>query len=428
MFDAQGFFVTNQTLYTVEWDFANRLPDLQIPGGQTVSIRIPTRYKDTFMHLTGDAWEADNNYTYNYSNTVYATFNGTSRSTSASSWHANDLSLYKSRSVLESHQYTDEYTDLEVPDVVQYTVSARHTGSARYDVMPVTDHMIRKQMLLAPVSGNEGAAWADGLETRTVGDAEYYVLNREGTYQHVWTGNAWADHVIVTLDENNNYDTKIFWYIRNFGGTTTYNLTYKAATIQSPVVPLTYAYDLYNESWLGDHDAHRLWDWVEDNGYYQTEPLVLWWNKRIVDRVGDTSAGSDYSNVTQGKQVVYRFTFFNDRRKEFTIRGTDLYDVLPQYSAAHTWQKDVNIHIEYRGFETNDPNGEKWKIVTHNSSAMEQKIVWDDDFTMTCTDPNGIAYIYDYIDNSERLATVNLENVDIAEIKNADITINSIGK
>ncbi len=407
MFDAQGFFVTNQTTYTVEWDFANRLPDLRIPGGQAVTIRIPTRYKDTFMHLTGDAQEYDYNYTYNYTNTASATFNGSAKNASASSYHNNDFSFYKSRSTLESHQYTDEYTDLVIPDVVQYNVQINHSGSNRYDVLPVTDHMIRKQMLLVPVTGNESAGWATGLETRTVGEEEYYVLNREGTYREVWTGNAWADHVVVARDENNNYDTKIFWYLRDFGGTTTRNITYKAATIQNEVVPLTYAYDLYNESWLGDHDAHRLWDWVEDYGYYATEPLVLWWNKRIVDRVGDTSAGSDYCNVTQGKQVVYRFAFFNDRRKEFTIRGTDLYDVLPQYSSAFNWQKNVNIHIEYRGFETNDPNGEKWKIVTHNSSTMEQKIVWDDDFTMTCTDPNGIAYIYVIADFPEGTAWEN---------------------
>lgn len=394
MFDAQGFFVTRQTLYTVEWDFEHRLPDLQIPGGQKVSIRIPTRFKDSFMRLESDSRQYATTYTYTSSNTVKATFNGTDKTKSVNSTHSNDLSLTKSRDILEKHRYTDEYTDLEIPDVVQYTVSAAHTGSARYDVMPVTDRMSRKQMLLASVTGNEGAAWAAGLGTRTVGEEEYYVLNREGTYEEVWTGNAWADHITVTRDENNNYDTRIFWYIRHFGGSNTYNLTYKAATIQNDVIPLAYAYDLYNECWIGDHDTHRLWNWVHDYGRYQTEPLVLWWNKRIVDRVGDTSAGSDYCNVTQGKQVVYRFTFFNDRRTNFTIRGEDIYDILPQYSDGHQWRKNGNIHIEYRGFETNDPNGEKWKIVTHDSSTREQKIVWDDDFTMTCTNPDGIAYIY----------------------------------
>lgn len=394
MFDEQGFYVTRWTLYTVEWDFANKLPGLSIPGGQSVAIRIPTRFKDTFMRLESDALEVYTDYSVSGTNQVTATFNGTPKNKTAYSTHSNDLRLSKGRSTIESHRYTDQYTDLEVPDVVQYTVSAKHTGSARYEVMPVTDCMTRKQLLLVPVAENEGKSWAEGLEKRTVGDEEYYVLNREGTYRDVWTGNAWADRVEYGRDEEGKYYTRIFWYIPNFGGSATYSLVYKAATIQNPVIPLTRAYDLRNESWIGDHDGHRLWDYVEGYGIYQTEPLVLWWNKRIVERVGDTSAGSDYCNVTQGKQVVYRFTFFNDQRKDFTIQGKDIYDILPKYSSAHTWKKNENIRVVYSGFETNDPEGSKWKIVTHDFNAMEQKIVWDDDFRMTCTDPNGIGYVY----------------------------------
>ena len=88
----------------------------------------------------------------------------------------------------------------------------------------------------------------------------------------------------------------------------------------------------------------------------------------------------------------------------FTLTGRDFYDVLPSVYGGFEWSRE-NVRIKYVGFETNDPNDEKWSIVKINNEA--KKIAWnwnsldeedESNFSMTCTDPNGIGYIYVTVD------------------------------
>ena len=402
MFDEQGFFVTRNTQYTVEWDFAGKQPDLSIPGGTTVVIDIPTRLKDSFMHMTGDCRQKDkiNDEASNaHSNSASAQFNGNTMNASASSTHEQDLSMGKGVSFVESHTYSDENNDeLVIPDVVEYTLNSTHIGDTWYEVMPVTDHMTLKQTLLVPVEkDNKNESWANGLSRRTVDDVEYFVLNRPGTYEHVWTGDAWAHRVEVTANDNESFDTKIWWYIPNYGGNNSYTIRYKAAVTQNKIEALHDAYNLFNETWLGDHEAHRLWDVVDEGGIVEATPLVTDWSKKIVGYDGDTSEGYDFSTVTKGNKVIYRFMFENVDRHAFTIKGSQLYDDLPQTrSSSFKWSKE-NIKLHYVGFDT--VNEEKWEVTkSDSSSGYRQQIRWDDSFSMTCNNPNGIGYIYVEVD------------------------------
>ncbi len=397
MFDTYGFFVTRDTLYTVEWNLASQ-EDLSIAGGASVEITIPTRIKDTFMCLTNDTYY----YAYNneslYRNTAEATIAGESEplKDTAETRHYQDFDLYKTSTNIESRSYIDELTEtnLTIPEVVQYGITTSHYGNGRYDVLPQTDHMKGDQVLLVPVTENMEQPWTEGLQMRTVEGEDYYILNKPDTYNCVWTGNAWADHVKVEVN-NGIYDTLMWWYFPDYKGSRIDTLTYKALVYSHDPVHLASAYNIVNETWLGDHEAHRLYAKISSNADYGAEPLVTDWDKKIVDRVGDTSEGETYCNVTKGKQVVYRLRFENDKetKRLFTIKGSQIYDVLPNTNlSTFKWSKE-NVHLTYVNFECTD--GTDWRIVTEGT---QQRITWGNNFEMSCINPDGVAYIYVVLD------------------------------
>ena len=391
--DRYGFFVTRWTAYKAEWD-TTKITDFAIQPGEDWRITIPTRLKDTFMTLESDddewlemEYEARNG-TYN---TATALYNGNNLSKSDYTTYSNDAVLSKSRSFEKSFYYRNEYTDLEVPEVIRYNVAATHSGSTSYGLMPLTDHMTLRQQLLVPVKQNEDKAWAAGLETYILNGLSYYILGA-GEYKDVYTGNAWADHVKVE-EKNGGYDTLIYWYLDGYGGNKTNTISYLAKVEHDEFIPLQKAFEFENESWLGDHETHRLWDSIRESGVVKGEPLVTGYDKKIVDYIGDTSEGREYSFVARGEQVIYRLTFASDLHTDFTINGKQFYDVLPQTSKRFAWSKE-NVSLTYWNFKTNGPD--KWDIVKDENHAdgSYQRIKWDDDFEMQCTSDTGRAYIY----------------------------------
>ena len=416
LFDRYGFFLTRWTRYTVDWDLKPLGDDFRMPVGDKLVIKIPTRVKDVFMRLEEDRLEKEptasrNNYTdgYDYTyNRAAVKKDGTQKAYSdVSPKLYRDAFLYKSVSGVEAARQIYVFEDADEAnrnqtyyDAVQYTVNPRHQGAASYELMPLTDHMYGRQALLVPANGaNAAQSWAEGLETYSLDGVDYYLLTRGGTYKKVWTGDRWADHVEVVPQSNGRYDTKIFWYLTDYQGNYNKNIQYRArvwmndltnAAVGSSIISCS------NESWLGDHQGHRLYDYTNTGyGKVQATAKVRYWNKRIVDEVGDTRPGREYCNITRGKQVVYRLRFANDRKKDFTLTGADFYDVLPR-ATGFSWEKGVNVSLDYVNFDVT--GADEWKIEKYsgNNWSDEYRIKWDDSrFSMTCTDQkNGVGYVY----------------------------------
>ena len=400
VFDQFGFFVTRETTYRVDWNL-EKLDNFTIEPGETKTLVIPTTLKDVFQTVTGDTveWLNDRQRIYNR---IYAR-NALNQETSSqrSLYVNNDASIYKGYEPVESHPFQQDYTDISILDTVEYHTTVSHSGSGQYPLMPVTDHMTGMQYLLAPVSGNEGKDWTQGLEIYlckegTEDEEAYYALNQAGVYDQVWTGSALADHVEVRSSSEKNWDTYLFWYLPDYGGSYSKVLRYKAKTLYNDYHPGTAVTSLFNETWLGDHQSHRLYDWTAYTGEYAVKPYLTGWEKKIVDWVGDTSEGYDYCPVTKGRQVIYRLKLWNDYDDQFVLNGTQIYDILPEVYGFE-WTRDGenrNIRLDYRGFETNDPQDEKWKVVPEAGKEYTRRLKWDDDFEMTCNDPGGIGYIY----------------------------------
>ena len=390
MFADRGILVAANTHYHVHWD-TTKVPDFSIPGGTTLTITIPTTYKDSFMLLSADR----SNYEYLYSrtvlNTVYVNKGDTDRQRKAHAQNYNetDWYLYKSASFVDTHHVTGETYDFDVPDVMKYTVSAQHYGKNRYPLMPVTDRMSQKQILMVPVTGNETLAEL-GLEKYTcqADGQEYYLLNQTGTYENVWTGEHRADHVDVTANANGTYDTTIFWYLTDVGGNTTSTINYKARILQNPAVTGTYAYSYSNRSWLGDHFTRRLYATASSSGgYYAAEPMLTYWDKKIVDFVGDKGPGRTYEGITEGKTIVYRLTFGNTRNPHFVISADTLRDYLPLSVSSYRWALGTNVKLDYEGLSLSG------SAPTLGTGSSPQYIRWRYS-TLTCTNDDGIAYIY----------------------------------
>ena len=390
MFADRGILVAANTHYHVHWD-TTKVPDFSIPGGTTLTITIPTTYKDSFMLLSADRPYYEYQYSRTVLNTVYVNKGDTDRQRKAhaQNYNENDWSLSKGASFVDTHHVTGETYDFDVPDVMKYTVSARHYGKNRYPLMPVTDHMSQKQILMVPVTGNETLAEL-GLETYTcqADGQEYYLLNQTGTYENVWTGEHRADHVDVTANANGTYDTTIFWYLTDVGGNTTSTINYKARILQNPAVTGTYAYNYNNRSWLGDHFTRRLYATVNSNGgYYAAEPMLTYWDKKIVDFVGDKGPGRTYEGITEGKTIVYRLTLGNSRNPRFVITADTLRDYLPLSVSSYRWALGTNVKLDYEGLSLSG------SAPTLGTGSSPQYIRWNN-ATLTCTNDDGIAYIY----------------------------------
>ena len=389
--DRLSLVVTPQTQYCLKWDLRNADGTVKsLPGGGKIQKNISCTCKDTFMLLSNDTlnehptreqavinyaygWDSDNILLdRDYAYYIYP-----------------DREFYLSKNWSKNGQTIDNKTTIQRGDILDYTLNVTHNGKGQYDALPLVDHMSGTQALLVPAAKNNNAEWAQGLQTITDNGVEYYILDKPGTYHNVWTSESQlADTVVVTQSES-GLDTLIKWYFADYTGNRNDTVTYR-----SYVCPDTSAlsYSLGNESWLNDHQAHRLYATIP--GWTGTS---FDFDKVIVDSVGDTGTGYSYSHISEGQKVVYRLMLRSSTDKDgkelpMTITGKDMYDALPLSMDTYRWNKD-NVHITYMDNYT-VTNGDSWSV-DEPEAGDQQYIKWADDFSMTFT---GTAYIYVELD------------------------------
>ena len=390
---ALGLVVTPKTQYCLEWDLRNAdgtVPPL--PGGGMILKKLCCTVKDTFMQLDTDSRNKHPMFSYYILNRAYGkdSDNKELASSRDSTYVYCEFRLDKSWSM--NGQLVTDDTEIRQGDVLDYTLSVTHKGSARYDVLPLVDRISGAQALLVPAAENSGAEWARELQTVTAADGTvYYLLSSPGTYRNVRTSkDRLADTVTVAQSES-GLDTLIKWYFADYTGVRSDTVSYRTYVCPGETVPGALVYSLGNEVWLNDHQSHRLYSPVGWEG------TIIGLNKLIVDAVGDTGVGCRYSQVGEGDTVVYRLalrSYPDADGKPYTLKvtGQDMYDALPLSNSTYRWSKE-NVRITYQDNYT-VTNGGNWSVEV-SAAGDQQYIRWADDFSITFA---GTAYIYVELD------------------------------
>ncbi len=383
-----GFVVTSKTRYGLSWDLRNEddtVPPL--PGGGKIEKNVYCANKDTFMLLDNDTryeHPSQRQIPYNY---VYGRDSEKRLLASSNTGNSFEREFYLSKNWYMNGRAIDEETTIRQGNILDYSLTVNHKGNAQYDALPLVDHMSGIQALLAPVTKNSGADWAEGLQTVTDNGTEYYILSTPKTYRNVWVSETQlADTVEVTKCDS-GLDTLIKWYFVNYTGTRTDTVSYRAYVCPGEG---TLSYYLNNECWLSDRESHRLY-----------APLPGWhgvafsFDKVIVDEVGDADEGYRSSSVSEGQTVVYRLSLSSSadqagNPQTMTITGKDMYDALPLSMDGYRWSAE-NVKVTYvEGESCQVTNGQSWRVDAPDAGD-QQYLKWSDDFSITFT---GTAYIY----------------------------------
>lgn len=411
--DAMGLVITKNTTYKLSWDMRDENGvAYSLAGGEKITFDLPCTIKTTFMNLEQDTEYRYPNaflsmgYNYAYAYSAEQKPDGSKKeiaSASGSSFSASyEVSLAKNAVT------ADGATLEKIPEdgsVIKYTLDV-YTSGNQTAPLPLTDHMSGGQVLLAKVEENRDADWAanmtaDDIFTDADGTA-YYKLKNLGEYHDVWLNGKLADTVLVS-DSADGRDTIIKWYLSSFPNRTE-KYSYNALFCPKELTPSAAAWSLGNESWLNDHETHRLYASIPG-----LKTTVFSFSKRIVSEADidadKKEAGTDYSAVSEGETVYYRLAFYPaEEDAEYTITGRDLYDVLPLgltqgNTEVLSWKKGSSEApgsvwiVDYQGYADGSlQNGDHYHITTDTSNKNQQTLVWEDDFSLTVgTEP---VYIY----------------------------------
>lgn len=388
--DNLSLVVTPLTQYCLKWDLRNADGTVKpLPGGGRIQKNVSSTWKDTFMLLSKDTLNEHPTQRQTVYNYAYG--RDLNNSSLAYDYCSKDPNreFYLSKNWSKGGQTIDGETTIRQGDILDYTLNVTHNGKGQYDALPLVDHMSGTQALLVPAAKNSGAAWAQGLQPITDNGVEYYILDKPGTYHNAWISESQLADAVEVAKSTSGLDTLIKWYFADYTGTRNDTVTYR-----SYVCPDTSAlsYSLGNESWLNDHQSHRLYATLPD-----WQGTSFDFDKVIVDSVGDTGTGYSYSHINEGQKVVYRLMLRSSTDKDgnalpMTITGKDMYDALPLSMDTYLWSKD-NVHITYMDNYT-VTNEDSWSV-DEPEAGDQQYIKWADDFSITFT---GTAYIYVELD------------------------------
>lgn len=423
-FDQIGYVVTYRPKYKVTWN----LPDnFVIYGGQKVLFEIPANIKQTTMYL-----EKDNPGSY-YGNPPYV-------NNTAFAYGHDGTTLIKKASISSFVPYKDltfekyaSYKGKKIEDgidavnhtSIDYTLSfvnyrrdgdswVEHYTSGTYDVLPLVDKLQGSQILLVKEADARDATWQEtsdsdiravyalGLPTYEENGTNYYVINKPGIYKKLKTGSNYTDTVTVRQTES-GLETFIRWYFTNVtpqlaARTATYKVLVDATlsgAVKSGDGTAPTQITFSNESWLGDHQTHRLYDSVSGAGG------LIKFSKRIQNDDGSTAS---HSVITNGDEATYKISLENTSDSEMVIDGSHMYDELPSTKGTFAWSKanvtSVTYEAEKPGSECLTPGKEYWNVdgiqpVTGADTSTEGQyyIHWNNDFKIKFA-PKGKVNIY----------------------------------
>jgi len=429
--EAVGYVVTNEVRYEPIWVYAD---GYAIEPGTQHTFNIYSSCKDSFMLLNDDMpnrrQESYINAAANYASVWYDDGTGEliEKNNSVSSVRF-DRDFYLGKSAIINGD--TGITSVASGDVVEYTLHVDHYGGGSYEILPLTDHMQGAQVALVPAEGNEHLASKYGLTARNINGESVYAIDKVGTYNDVVIGGMIADSITVSEIDGGGLDTVIHWYLTDITASAkNKRVSYKALvdTQTTGVTGLTYS--LTNETWLNDHQSHRLWSPVGTEGEIGGTGVAF--DKYIVTEKGDTPENDVldiYEPFREGEPTLYRLSL-TSVGGEVTLGGDDIYDSLPQtYHDVFKWSKD-NISLRYEpaqgstfSFTGVDSSDATWYIDSTppawtgvGEHEDQQYIRWSSDMQLTF---DGTVYIYvtlqlpdgdTWLDNAIKYRETRLEN------------------
>ena len=383
-----GYVVTSKAQYTVTWELENFI----LYSGKDVTFTIPVMIKDSFMLMEQDRLEKRSEESFQLQENRATAKAGTKEYTdkvthreSGNEKPRRDYILQKGLKKNNQEVGSDKDSAF-AGDVLNYMLRVEHRENPHRGIVPLVDRMRGAQALLIPVEDN-GHLSGDGLEEINANGKGYYLLSKEGRYTNIILGGRLTDSITVTKQENGELDTMIRWYLTDIQGTGTENIDYEAYVLPA-LGDGSGFFSLSNESWLNDHQSHRLYDKV---GILGTNVIV---EKKIVASQGESKKpGEDkleeYSPILEGTATTYRLKIENIGL-EREIKGSDIYDILP-LNKGFEWSKE-NVKVSY--YDAGDgaytlKGGDDWQIVKDGDDRC--RIVWGEEFSLTL---KNTIYIY----------------------------------
>lgn len=400
--NAMGFVVAPETQYSIRW--SNMAKDgevFHLYGGQTqVLASYTATCKDTFMLLGSDILRnyADEQKNQNIAAEAWPSVGWYLDSTTTTLSIYRDLSLTKTAYV--NGKWTEYAEVVAKNQTVPYRVHIQSTTN-RNDILPVVERIDAGQELLVPAAQNPHLA-NEGLPTTWYRGMAHYRLNQAGnTYYNVYVGGYYAHSVAVGERE-----TIVHWYFTDVSAGNLF-VDYATYTNFDNIFLPEGVYRIANETWLNDHQSHRLWTSMVYVGANIYHDLHIVTDKSSAPSK-DALASSTF--VSEGNQVTYRMNILTEANTETQVQGSDIYLKLPAIVPpagpdGWCWSKE-NISISYvteGGVRLTNPND--WQISsTHPGSnattAGQYYIRWSDDFTAKFFSPLGLQYtgkVYAYV-------------------------------
>ncbi len=443
LYEELGYFVHLSDIYTVEWN----MPETEWIYGDPLVLYVRINTKSTFMMLNVDTatehpyigWKSNTASVYDKDGSLLVSDTDRDESFLAS---ASDSMEVRWGSYIGENSYVTyglgNYTTLSTR--VRY-----FEYNSQYNVVPFIHHIHGAALALIPseTTWNRANKQLKGLEKYKYVDGNnnttwYYKLDKPGEYRNVSIGGYLADKVVVQVTPT-GYDYFIYWYFAANGYDSTvtipiiYTSNYKTKAATNPSGSKTSEisgakldekvsgegeYTIYRESWLNDHELHRLYTSSSSGS-----GKIITGSKYIVTERGETPEEDSldtYSIVHANDKVTYRLSVkaLGDVNEKYilTVLGKNLYDLLPESSNVHEWEKGVNVlNVEYIGedgkeYKTIDMNGTKinaidngddWYITYNGRTQVSsganapkyQWLTWGDDFRLRLYDETVYIYI-----------------------------------
>lgn len=398
--DEFGYFVTRSAKYVLKWDFSN---DFVMYGGKSFELNVYSKAMDTFMMLYYDhdgkyindfeTFGANTAYAYDSANAKIAT-----SSTTKNEKHYREMVL--KHAMFKNGKAVDGNSGLADGDIIQQTALFKHFGAGTYGALPLVNKISENQRLLVRKDLNESNTQLASFETVTIGDAEYYVLKYDGapqTLTNVYTG---ENQLAAKISLSSAY-TLVHWYFDNLPASTYVEsvdyLTKIDTSNESEV-----KWNINVESWLNDHQTHRLHLKGGADGIsldfdkkIVTNPTQLGIDGFVEDNpvesaefntLNENQALDTFSFISEGNKVTYLLQL-KSRGSDVTVRGGEIYDCMPW---KYDWQKaDVCVNYVYDANQVTVTNPQSWEVTKDDPSTLAEEtdgdysyIVWTDDFTV----------------------------------------------
>lgn len=365
---AIGYTVAKNTRFETTWTLNDENSRFSLAGGENRYFYVYSSHKDTFQMLDDDyptcyPVEKTTNYT---KNVAYILKEGRYFTNSGAAFAnmTREAYIYKS-AYLNSTGEELTNGNVQLGDVLDYTVEFDHSGNGSYENLPLVDELYGTQILLVPAEQN--ASLADsGLDTVTLteDDAEvtYYKLSKPGTYSGLVVGvdelgnyliadsvtvTAASDPTETTIGEETHSYTGVHTKMKLYYSQTEADYYYSELnyhTIVDPDLIHSTSYSIGGIAYMNDKAKDRIYATMW--GSYS----LLDFDKKIVTKNDDgtyTADDDDYTVVGAGDSVTYRLSFSNPNSYVLSLGGSNFYDALPGTGSAFEWQRDVNVSISY---------------------------------------------------------------------------------